>query len=116
MRILCACAQNGAPYGSRGPMHCACYASSSTRGVMVAVQNESKMPQRHSMNIPRSVLNAFSDLVKNGEKTRTAAAMLILQHVEEVLRRNEQVGARPAYPAKPHSCGHWHGAKQKERG
>ncbi|XP_045113019.1 uncharacterized protein LOC123505591 isoform X2 [Portunus trituberculatus] len=62
---------------------------------MVAVQNESKMPQRHSMNIPRSVLNAFSDLVKNGEKTRTAAAMLILQHVEEVLRRNEQPEEMP---------------------
>ncbi|XP_063864304.1 uncharacterized protein LOC135102731 [Scylla paramamosain] len=62
---------------------------------MVAVQ-DSRTPQRPAMNVPRHVLDAFDGLVASGDKERTAAAMLILQHVEEVLRGEGQGKEIPA--------------------
>lgn len=46
---------------------------------------------RPAMNVPRHVLDAFESLVAVEEKKRTAAATVILQHVDQVLRGREQV-------------------------
>lgn len=61
---------------------------------MVAVVETLQADRRPVMNVPRQVLDAFDGLVANEDKKRTAAAMVILQHVDQVLRGEGQVSTR----------------------
>lgn len=51
---------------------------------------------RPAMNVPRHVLDAFSGLVSGEERKRAAAGMVVLQHVDLVLRGGVQGKELPA--------------------
>lgn len=63
---------------------------------MVVAQQNGRAHELPAMNVPRPVLDAFGGLVADEDEKRTAAAMVILQHVQEVLQGEGQKKETPA--------------------
>ena len=62
---------------------------------MVAAVQADRLP---AMNVPRDVLDAFDGLTASEDKKRTGAAMLILHHVDQVLRMAGQMSVGVTLP------------------